>query len=63
MGKQLESNTEVYSFRIDFQTTKNPLIRRVFGLLTMMLDKDLVGDERLELSAYGFGGQRSIHLS
>jgi len=28
-----------------------------------MLDKDLVGDERLELSAYGFGGQRSIHLS
>jgi len=28
-----------------------------------MLDDDLVGDERLELSAYGFGGQRSIHLS
>jgi len=28
-----------------------------------VLDDGLVGNERLELSAYGFGGQRSIHLS
>ena len=43
---------------------KKPAITGGFFVrLGMLSDDDLVGDERLELSAYGFGGQRSIHLS
>ena len=43
---------------------KETRARRGFpGLLRRGSDNGMVGDERLELSAYGFGGQRSIHLS
>ena len=42
---------------------KNPSFLTGFGLLWIVLDYVLVGDLGLEPRAFGFGGQRSIHLS
>ena len=42
---------------------KPAITKRIFARLWMLLEDELVGDARLELAAYGFGGQRSIHLS
>ena len=42
---------------------KNPLFLAGFGLLWAVLDYEMAGDLGLEPRAFGFGGQRSIHLS